>query len=88
MQAKEAQSRINALRAEIHRHNHAYYVEAKPTITDFDFDKLFKELRELEEAWPAFEDPNSPTRRVGSPVVSDFPKVSPPPVSLSVTAAV
>jgi DNA ligase (NAD+) len=75
MTAKEAQGRVSALRAQIHKHNHAYYVEAKPTITDFEFDALFKELCDLEAAWPAFDDLNSPSKRVGSPVVSDFPKV-------------
>jgi DNA ligase (NAD+) len=75
MTAQESRNRIEALRKEIHRHNHAYHTLGRPTITDAAFDLLFRELRDLEASWPEFSDPNSPTARVGSQVMSDFPKV-------------
>jgi len=75
MTVQEARQRLDVLRKEIHRHNHAYHTLGKPTITDADYDTLFRELKDLEVAWPEFSDPNSPTTRVGSQVMSDFSKV-------------
>jgi len=75
MNAQEARSRILSLREEIHKHNHAYHALGKPTITDAEFDGLYRELLALEKEWPAFEDANSPTQRVGSPIVSSFETV-------------
>ena len=75
MTAQETRQRLDVLRREIHRHNHAYHTLGKPTITDAEFDTLFRELKELEAAWPEFADPNSPTARVGSQAMSSFAKV-------------
>lgn len=58
--------RINFLKNEINKHNHLYYVEDNPSISDFEYDKLFKELRDLEEEYPELKTPDSPTERVGS----------------------
>lgn len=58
--------KIEQLRHQLEQHNYNYYVLSQPTISDFDFDKLMRELQELESAHPEFADPNSPTQRVGS----------------------
>lgn len=78
--------RIEELRSALHRHNHAYYVLASPSISDRAFDDLLRELESLEKAHPEFDDPNSPTKRVGSDLANqDFAKVdhSRPMLSLS-----
>lgn len=59
-------SHIEKLRREIDRHNHNYYVLNAPEISDYDFDMLLKELERLEREHPEYDDPLSPTRRVGS----------------------
>ena len=81
-----AADRIAELRRTLHEHNHRYYVLAAPTISDREFDALLAELELLEKAHPELDDPNSPTRRVGSDLDSqDFEKVahSRPMLSLS-----
>lgn len=60
------QQSIIRLRDEIDRHNHNYYVLNSPTISDIEFDKLLKQLEALEKEFPEFDDPLSPTHRVGS----------------------
>lgn len=69
------EKRIKALRDQLHEHNYAYYVLDAPTISDYEFDMLLRELIELEEAHPEFYDPNSPSRRVGGSVTKKFPTV-------------
>jgi len=64
--------RARALTAEIERHNHLYYVLDAPQITDAEYDALFRELKGLEEKYPALADPNSPTKRVGGAVAQAF----------------
>lgn len=66
------QQRIEELRREINGHNHKYYVENSPSISDYDFDMLLKELERLEAEHPEFDDPLSPTRRVGSDLSKGF----------------
>ncbi|MBK13138.1 MAG: DNA ligase (NAD(+)) LigA [Crocinitomicaceae bacterium] len=81
-----AADRIEELRRALHKHNHQYYVLAAPTISDRAFDEMLRELESLERAHPEFNDPNSPTKRVGSDLASqDFAKVahSLPMLSLS-----
>ena len=81
-----AADRIAELRRTLHEHNHRYYVLAAPTISDREFDALLAELELLEKAHPELDDPNSPTKRVGSDLDSqDFEKVahSRPMLSLS-----
>jgi len=68
----EARARHKALVAEIRRHEHAYYVLARPEISDFEFDRLERELRDLEAAHPGLVTPDSPTQRVGGSPVSGF----------------
>ncbi len=64
--------RIGALRKELHRHNHLYYVEARPEISDAEFDRLLRELSELEAKYPDQFDADSPTQRVGGAPISGF----------------
>lgn len=68
----DVKQRINSLRDEINRHNHKYYVENDPEISDRDFDMLIKELEALEHEHPEFDDPLSPTHRVGSDITGGF----------------
>jgi len=64
-------AKIEQLRAEITRHGRLYYNQ-QPEISDADYDVKFKELGDLERRFPEYDDPNSPTARVGSQVESDF----------------
>lgn len=66
------QERIADLRTALHAHNHRYYILDQPTISDFEFDQLLKELEQLERQFPEFYDENSPTMRVGGSVVKSF----------------
>ena len=66
---------IVALREALHHHNRKYYVENSPEISDFEFDALLRELQELEERYPEYADPNSPTKRVGSDLTTAFESV-------------
>ncbi len=70
------QQQIETLRAELHRHNHNYYVLNAPEITDFEFDRMMRELQDLEQAHPEFYDENSPTMRVGSDLSKVFSQVA------------
>ncbi|MCM1290326.1 MAG: NAD-dependent DNA ligase LigA [Prevotella sp.] len=69
------QDKIRTLREEINRHNHRYYVENSPEISDKDFDELLKELERLESEHPEYYDPLSPTQRVGSDLTKEFEHV-------------
>ena len=64
------------MRAELHGHNHNYYVLNSPTISDYDFDMLLKELQQLEAEHPEMHDPTSPTMRVGSDITKEFRQVA------------
>ena len=66
------QKNIEKLRDELHQHNYYYYVLDKPLISDFDFDMKLKQLNDLENKFPEFNDDNSPTKRVGGVVVKRF----------------
>ena len=71
-----AEDRIRGLRVEIERHNRLYYVEDRPEITDAEYDALFRELVELENAFPDLVTPDSPTRRVGGAPLEKFEQVT------------
>ncbi|MEW5721900.1 MAG: NAD-dependent DNA ligase LigA [Thermodesulfobacteriota bacterium] len=71
----EAKERIEFLRREIERHNRLYYQEDAPEISDAEYDLLFRELKELEAAWPEKEAELSPTRRVGAEPAEKFAPV-------------
>jgi DNA ligase (NAD+) len=72
MKQSEARDRIEKIRKEIEDHNHRYYVLNQPLISDFEYDILLNELAALEKKFPEFIDENSPTRRVGSDITSEF----------------
>ncbi len=63
------------LRRQIEQHNYRYHVLDDPEISDVEYDKLFRQLIELEEAHPALKTPNSPSRRVGAPPLAKFGSV-------------
>lgn len=66
------ESKIRRLREDIEAHNHNYYVLNTPTISDCDFDMMMKELERLEREHPQYDDPLSPTHRVGSDLTKGF----------------
>lgn len=67
--------RIEELKAEITKHNKAYYEQDAPTISDFEYDELFRELKKLEELYPEYATADSPTQRVGSNVSDKFKEI-------------
>lgn len=85
-----AEQRIKELRGELNRHNHSYYVDNSPTISDYDYDMLMKELERLETENPELDDPLSPSHRVGSDITKGFVQVTHvrPMLSLSNTYSV
>lgn len=71
----DPKERILELRRQLHEHNHRYYVMNSPTISDYEFDMLLRELQELEAAHPSMYDASSPTMRVGSDITKEFKQV-------------
>jgi NAD-dependent DNA ligase len=69
------ESRIRELRSSLDHHNRLYYTQAAPEISDAEYDKLFRELEELEKKHPEFHDPNSPTLRVGGAPIDSFQQI-------------
>ena len=68
-------NRIDELRQMLHKYNYEYYVNDSSLVSDFEFDQLLKELENLENNYPEFNDPNSPTKRVGGEVLKSFKSV-------------
>ncbi len=85
MHTDSIKARIQTLSAELNEHNHKYYVLNQPSISDYDFDQLLKELEKLEQAHPEFAEPNSPTKRVGGDITDKFEKVTHKRLMLSLT---
>ncbi|MCF8360447.1 MAG: NAD-dependent DNA ligase LigA [Prolixibacteraceae bacterium] len=75
MEPDKVLEKINALRKELDRHNYLYYVKSEPEISDYEFDQKLKELEALEKQFPQFDDPMSPTKRVGNDITSEFVQV-------------
>ncbi|HNW50671.1 MAG TPA: NAD-dependent DNA ligase LigA, partial [Prolixibacteraceae bacterium] len=71
-----AEKRIKELRSLLDHYNYLYYVKAEPVVSDFEFDRLMKELEQLEQQFPQFDDPYSPTKRVGCDITSEFQQVA------------
>ena len=71
----EIKNKIDELRQKLNEHNYNYYVCNSPTISDRDFDMMMDELQKLEEKYPEFNDPNSPTQRVGNDINKSFSQV-------------
>jgi DNA ligase (NAD+) len=72
----DASARIERLRREIEDHNHSYYALDRPTISDAEYDRLFRELQALEQAHPELASADSPTQRVGSAPLPEFATVT------------
>ncbi len=68
--------KIDGLREKLNQYNYRYYVLNDPSVSDFEYDRLLRELHELEDAHPEFADPNSPTNRVGSDLTGEFRSVA------------
>jgi DNA ligase (NAD+) len=83
----QIKQRIEQLRAEINHHNYRYYVLDSPEISDAEYDELMRELKQLEEEYPQFLTPDSPTQRVGAAPVEAFGVVEHPLPLLSLANA-
>lgn len=70
------EERLTRLRNEIRRHDYLYYVKDRPEISDGEYDRLFRELSELEQAYPELVTADSPTQRVGAPPLDELGKVA------------
>lgn len=75
MKTAHVKKEILRLRKEINYHNYRYYVLNSPVITDFEYDKLYKRLEELEHLFPQFVTPYSPTQRIGGELIRKFKTV-------------
>jgi len=75
MTRSDAEKQIERLRRQIRRHDHLYYVEARPEISDFEYDQLYRQLQQLEAQFPDLVTPDSPTQRVGGAPLKEFPSV-------------
>ena len=73
--SQSLRARIHELAELIRNHDHRYYVLDDPELTDAEYDKLFRELRDLEGAHPEWVEPDSPTHRVGGAVLDKFTKL-------------
>lgn len=67
--------RIDYLRKELNHHNDLYYIHSAPEISDFEFDRMMRELQDLEKDYPEYYDITSPTMRVGSDINKAFTQV-------------
>ena len=76
MNSKQAKERIEELRKQVEYHARKYYDEDKPEISDFEYDMLMVELRNLEKEFPEFNSKNSLTQKVGGHVKEGFQKVT------------
>ncbi len=75
MSASEAKEKIQALSDQINYHNHLYYNQNKSEISDFEFDQLLRSLIDLENQFPEWKQPDSPTQRVGGTITKEFENV-------------
>ena len=75
MTNEEARQRIAALSEELEQHNYNYYILAKPTISDYEFDMKLEALAQLEKEFPEYLSPASPTQRVGGGITKEFKSV-------------
>ena len=76
MDKAAAKSKISSLRKKLLHHEHLYYVLDRPEISDAEYDRLFRELSDLEEEHPELKTPDSPTQRVGAPPLKEFKTVT------------
>lgn len=76
MQKEDAKKRIEVLSRELEQHNHRYYILNEPSVSDYTYDEMMRELRALEEEHPELKQPASPSQRVGGGASSTFEKVT------------
>ncbi len=76
MATKDVRARAEELRREINHHNYRYHVLDAPVVSDADYDRLLRELQDLEEKNPELATPDSPTRRVGGSISDKFTRVA------------
>ena len=72
---KAPRERARHLHEQLHEHNYRYYVLNAPIVSDAEYDRLLRELQELEAAWPELVTPDSPTQRVGAAPLKSFGEV-------------
>jgi len=72
----QIKKKIKKLREDITFHEKKYYVDNDPQISDYEFDRLIKELQDLEKKYPQLITPESPTQRVGEESIEGFPSVT------------
>jgi len=72
LMSEEARKEVESLREALRRHNQLYYVEARPEISDLEFDQLLKKLEQLEQEYPEYDAPDSPTHQVGGDAIEGF----------------
>jgi DNA ligase (NAD+) len=72
---EQVRAEIERLRQELRHHNYLYYVEARPVISDLEFDRLLKQLERLEQEYPEYDSPDSPTHQVGGDAIDAFASV-------------
>jgi DNA ligase (NAD+) len=70
--SEKIRKEIESLREKLRRHNRLYYVEARPEITDLEFDRRLKQLEQLEQEHPEYDSPDSPTHQVGGDAIDGF----------------
>ncbi len=78
MSQEEIKAKLDQLRAKLRYHARKYYVEDAPEISDFEYDRMYAELLRLEAEYPEFDDPESPSKRVGGKPLDQFEKVTHP----------
>jgi DNA ligase (NAD+) len=83
MDKTNLRDRLEELRTEIRFHNHRYYIQNEPVVSDSEYDRLMRELREIEAEHPEWITPDSPTQRAGSPPADRFAKLQHPAPILS-----
>lgn len=83
MENSDPKARLNDLRTEIRFHNHRYYIQNEPVISDSEYDRMMNELRAIEADHPEWITPDSPTQRAGSPPADRFAKLQHPAPILS-----
>jgi DNA ligase (NAD+) len=87
LSVEDARPLVERLRSVVRQHDHQYYVEDNPVIADAEYDRLYRRLKELEDAFPALRTPDSPTQRVGGEPIDDFEKHEHPEPLLSLSNA-
>ena len=74
--SSSVEKKIETLRERIREHDYKYYVLAEPSVSDQEYDRLYKELLTLEKEYPELITPHSPTQRVGSDLTKEFKPVT------------